>query len=305
MSAKERQVLLLLAIASDEGSQDPGLYHDLAGTLPSSSANDTVALPNGTDATKLDLYVKVIALGGRHPDTYHNLAVTLPGSADTVKLPDGTVCTKKDLYRKAIELGGAAPGTYHNLALALDRDERITLSPPSSTAGDAGATTTSTLGRRDLWLKAIELGSDDPNTFTNLGAVLAAGATVTLPDGTVATKRDLHVKAIALGSDEWTTFHNLALTMGSPTDSVALPGNTEPLSANDVWLKAIALGAQDPAAYVAVAASLKRNGDTVTIPAAGGGATWSKKKLVARALELQGTDVRSAYGHRKSTKSSC
>jgi hypothetical protein len=126
--------------------------------------------------------------------------------------------TRNDLYKKLVDLGygedavadsreavvrGYAIDEYNRIANTLSGDQTFTFA-----SGEV-------LTQRGLYLKALEVDSNDPDAYSNLARTLlgADDETVELPEGGTMNRQELFLKAIDLGSKDPRTYRGCAQTL--------------------------------------------------------------------------------------------
>lgn len=101
-------------------------YYNLALTIP---YNGSIQLPDNTQITQQELFLKTIQLDPNHADAYHDLATTLLHQRK-ITLLNGTQMTQEELYLKAIELNSTTNPPwvyYYNLGLTLYPNSSVKL----------------------------------------------------------------------------------------------------------------------------------------------------------------------------------
>jgi hypothetical protein len=136
------------------------------------------------------------------------------------------------------------------------------------------------MGRKQLFLKAIELEPTFSMSYVRLGKAVEGGS-AKLPDGTELTEQQLYLKAIELDAKNWRAFDALNHAITSADAIVELPDGSK-VTKKDINLKVVHMAPNHAEGWINLGMMLKMN-ETIKLL---DGTEVSKRKIFERALKL-------------------
>jgi hypothetical protein len=261
----DKQQALLESIRLHDGLAAP--YVALGNSLR--SAGETVRLPDGTDATRQELYLRAV---NREPWN----AVAWYSLGNTIALND-TICLLP--FPAAETFAGPKVGSHprgavgkldcYGMAIFCDDSFAAPVRLAASNAGDGRSVPLpdgSRLSRKDLLVRLNRL-EPSARTATALSECVGLAETVRLHDGAEYSKKELLVRAIALDDGFAEAYHAL-MPLLSKEEMLPLepPPSTRCVSKRICCIKIIELdGERSGVAYATLSGLMKQRDDCVTL----------------------------------------